>query len=44
MVNQKDVLDLPDICEVLRDMLREDLLPAEVREANTTKSASLKAA
>jgi type II secretory pathway predicted ATPase ExeA len=44
MVNEKDVLDLPDVCEVLRDMLQEDLLPAEVRRANTAKSASLKAA
>ena len=44
MVNEKDVLDLPDVCEVLRDMLQEDLLPADVRRANTSKSASLKAA
>jgi len=44
MVNQKDILDLPDVCEVLRDMIQEDLLPAAVRSANTAKSASLKAA
>jgi type II secretory pathway predicted ATPase ExeA len=44
MVNQLDVLDLPDVCEVLRDLLQEDLLPAAVRQANRAKSASLKAA
>ncbi len=44
MVNEKDVLDLPDVCEVLRDMLQEDLLPAAVRNANKSKSASLRAA
>jgi len=43
MVNQKDVIELPDVCEVLRELVQEDLLPAEVRSANNSDTASLKA-
>jgi len=45
MVNHKDQLELSDACEVLRDLLDEDLLPALVRRSNDISTpVSLKAA
>ena len=41
MANQKQELDLSDVREVLRELLQEDLLPAEIRSGNhLNKTAS----
>ncbi len=43
MTKEKQKLELPDVCEVLRELINEDLLPAKVRSTNQ-KDGSLKAA
>ncbi|OED38090.1 hypothetical protein AB833_20565 [Chromatiales bacterium (ex Bugula neritina AB1)] len=43
MINEKEKIGLPDTCEVLRELLNEDLLPETVRRANL-KDAKLKVA
>jgi type II secretory pathway predicted ATPase ExeA len=39
MTNQKQRLELEDFCEVLRELLSEDLLPAKVRRQNQMQAA-----
>lgn len=43
MANEKQTLGLADVCEVLRELLSEDLLPAKIRSINK-KAGKLKAA
>lgn len=39
MTNKKQSLELPDVCEVLCELLSEDLLPATVRRNNQLRAA-----